>query len=235
MSTDLLALQERLGHRFAQPALLLQALTHRSYGTPHNERLEFLGDSVLGVCVSDWLYQRLSDLPEGDLTRIRASLVREPTLHQLALRLGLSKHLRLGAGEARSGGAQRASILADALEALIGAVYLEGGLASARALVLRLYADVDLRPEMAARNKDAKTALQELLQGRRWPLPAYTVLATHGAEHQQTFDVAVRVPGQPWQASGQGPSRRAAEQQAAQALLAQLQTPLQTTSPVHTA
>lgn len=219
----MLALQERLGYRFANPALLLQALTHRSFGTPHNERLEFLGDSVLGVCVSDWLYQRLSDLPEGDLTRIRASLVREQTLYAQARRLGFSDFLRLGAGEARSGGAQRPSILADALEAVIGAVYLEGGLDPARALVLRLYADVDLRPEMAARNKDDKTALQEFLQGRRWPLPQYVVVATHGADHAQTFDVAVSVAGQPWRASGQGPSRRAAEQQAAQALLAQLQ------------
>ncbi|TDQ45262.1 RNAse III [Tepidicella xavieri] len=216
---DLLALQTRIGHRFAQPALLLRALTHRSHSADHYERLEFLGDSVLGLAISTLLYERLSRQSEGDLSRIRANLVKQDTLHELAQRLDLPRLLRLGEGEVRSGGRQRPSILADALEALIGAVYLDAGFEAAHAVVRRLYAEVDLSPGQSAQGKDAKTALQEWLQGRKMKLPTYHVVATHGQAHRQTFEVLCEVTEWGCTARGQGPSRRAAEQVAAAAML----------------
>jgi len=170
---SLSGLQQRLQHRFAEPRLLLQAVTHRSFCAEHNERLEFLGDSVLGLAVSRLLYDRLQDLPEGDLSRVRANLVRQESLHQLALSLRLPEVVRLGEGEARSGGHQRPSILADVLEAVIGAVYLDAGFDAAEALVRRLLQGVEIRPQMQAAAKDPKTELQELLQGRRMRLPQY--------------------------------------------------------------
>ena len=168
------ALQQRLQHTFADPALLQRAITHRSFSAEHNERLEFLGDSVLNLAVSSLLYERLARLPEGDLSRVRANLVKQDTLHQLALGLQLPQVLRLGEGETKSGGKQRPSILADALEAVIGAVYLDAGFAPAQALVHRLFERIEINPQMQAASKDAKTALQEWLQARKMKPPNTT-------------------------------------------------------------
>jgi ribonuclease-3 len=215
-------LQASLGYVFQQARLLEQALTHRSFSATHYERLEFLGDSVLNLAVSILLYERLDRQTEGDLSRIRANLVKQDTLHALALSLHLPEHLRLGEGEVKSGGRQRPSILADALEAVIGAVYLDGGFDPAQQLVRRLFADVDLSPGQSAQGKDAKTALQEWLQGRKMKLPVYSVVGTQGEAHQQIFDVICEVTEWSSRAQGQGPSRRAAEQAAAAAMLALL-------------
>ncbi|AVS73518.1 ribonuclease III [Paracidovorax cattleyae] len=222
VSPSLSALQDRLQHAFSDPSLLQRAITHRSFSADHNERLEFLGDSVLNLAVSSLLYQRLSDLPEGDLSRVRANLVRQEALHGLALGLQLPQVLRLGEGETKSGGKQRPSILADALEALIGAVYLDAGYQCAEALVHRLYQDVEINPRMQAAEKDAKTALQEWLQGRKMKLPQYRVVATVGAAHRQTFDVECDIPELGLTERGIGGSRRAGEQAAAAAMLATL-------------
>jgi ribonuclease III len=213
------ALQDRLRHRFQDPRLLARALTHRSFSAEHNERLEFLGDSVLNLSVAALLYERLKDLPEGDLSRVRANLVKQETLHQLAVGLGLPGLLRLGEGEARSGGHKRPSILADALEAVIGAVYLDAGYEVAEALVQRLFAGVEIKPEMSAAAKDPKTELQELLQGRRMKLPVYRVVGTLGAAHKQTFDVECEIAELGLAERGIGASRRAGEQAAAAAML----------------
>lgn len=219
MSASLAALQQRLQYTFADLSLLTQATTHRSFSADHNERLEFLGDSVLGLCVADLLYNRLRALPEGDLSRVRAGLVRQEALHPLAVNLGLPEVIRLGEGELRSGGQKRPSILADALEAVIGAVYLDGGFGAAQALVNRLYATLDINPAMAAMGKDPKTELQEWLQARRMKVPGYKVVATLGAAHKQTFEVDCEIPDLKLIARGQGGSRRAAEQAAATAML----------------
>ena len=213
------ALQTRLQHTFADPKLLALALTHRSFGTGHNERLEFLGDSVLNLAVSKMIYTALHDLPEGDLSRVRANLVKQDTLHRLAVDLGLAGMVRLGEGEMRSGGQQRPSILADALEAVIGAVFLDGGFDAAQALVFRLFDKVDMSPTMIAAAKDPKTELQEWLQSRRWQLPTYRVGGTTGAAHQQTFDVECEVPELKQSQRGIGSSRRSGEQAAALAML----------------
>jgi ribonuclease-3 len=214
------ALQHRLGHRFRQPALLLRALTHRSYSADHYERLEFLGDAVLGLAVSTMLVERLPQQSEGELSRLRASLVRQDALHRIALDLGLPPLLRLGEGEQRSGGRERASILADTVEALLGALYLDAGYEVAQAVARRWYEGIELRP---GQGKDAKTSLQEWLQARRRPLPVYEVQAIHGEAHAQTFEVACRVEGA-GPTVGRGPSRRAAEQAAAAHMLELLQT-----------
>lgn len=218
------ALQVRLGYAFRDRTLLQQAVTHRSFSADHNERLEFLGDSVLNLAVAHWLFRELAQLPEGDLSRVRANLVKQDTLHQLALTLDVPSCLRLGEGELRSGGQKRPSILADALEALIGAVYLDGGYAAAQGLVERLFAKVDVQPQMQAAAKDPKTELQEWLQGRKLALPHYAVMATSGAAHRQTFEVACEVPQLRQSQRGFGPSRRTAEQAAAAALLEILKT-----------
>ena len=218
----LAALQARLQHSFADARLLQQALTHRSFSSDHNERLEFLGDSVLNLAVAHLLYKRLSALPEGDLSRVRANLVRQETLHQLALKLALSPLLRLGEGEARSGGPSRPSILADAVEALIGAVYLDAGYGAAQALVHRLYEAVEINPRMEAAAKDPKTELQEWLQGHKMKLPVYRVVGTLGAAHKQTFDVECEIPELGLRERGIGGSRRAGEQAAAAAMLIRL-------------
>ena len=220
----MLQLQQRLQHVFKDPGLLARALTHRSFSVDHYERLEFLGDSVLSLAVSDMLYLRLSGLPEGDLSRIRANLVRQDTLHKLAVDLGLTQVLKLGEGEMRSGGPKRPSILADALEAIIGAVYLDAGYAAAQALVQRLFQAVDISPHMDAIGKDPKTQLQELLQGRKLKLPEYRVVAIMGAAHQQIFDVACEIAELRLSERGIGGSRRAAEQSAAAAMLQTLET-----------
>jgi ribonuclease-3 len=219
---DLAALQARIQHSFSDPRLLQRALTHRSFSADHNERLEFLGDSVLNLAVAHLLYERLSQLPEGDLSRVRANLVKQDTLHQLALKLALSPLLRLGEGEARSGGPNRPSILADALEALIGAVYLDAGYSPAQALVRRLYDSVSITPRMDAVAKDPKTELQEWLQGHKMKLPVYRVIGTLGAAHKQTFDVECEVPDLGLRERGIGGSRRAGEQAAAAAMLIRL-------------
>jgi ribonuclease-3 len=220
----LAALAARLQHSFADPRLLLRALTHRSFCADHNERLEFLGDSVLNLAVSHLLYARLSAMPEGDLSRVRANLVKQDTLHRLALGLALSSLLRLGEGEARSGGQSRPSILADALEAVIGAVYLDAGYGAAQALVQRLYEPVEINPRMEAAAKDPKTELQEWLQGRKMKLPAYRVAGTLGAAHKQTFEVECEAEDLGLRERGIGGSRRAAEQAAAAAMLIRLRT-----------
>jgi ribonuclease-3 len=212
-------LERRLGHRFRDPALLTQALTHRSFGSPHNERLEFLGDGVIGCVVAAELCARFPDMTEGELSRLRASLVREAALATVARALGLSDFLRLGEGEIASGGADRPSILADALEAVYGAVFLDGGYEAARDAVRRNFAAAleALDPGQSA--KDDKTRLQELLQARRQKLPEYRVIATAGAAHKQIFEVECIAAGLDLRATGSGSSRRRAEQQAAGHLL----------------
>lgn len=219
MTDGLTELQTRLQHDFSDPKLLTRALTHRSFSADHNERLEFLGDSVLNLAVAHLLYERLSALPEGDLSRIRANLVKQDTLHQLAVDLGLPGEIRLGEGEVRSGGHKRPSILADALEAVIGAVYLDAGYPAAQALVQRLFRAVEINPQMQASAKDAKTELQEWLQGRKMKLPVYRVVATLGVAHKQTFDVECEVAELQRVERGIGGSRRAGEQAAAAAML----------------
>ncbi len=219
MDGQLAALQTRLQHQFANAGLLARALTHRSFSSDHNERLEFLGDSVLNLAVSSLLYSRLGTLPEGDLSRVRANLVKQETLHQLSVGLGLPDILKLGEGEMRSGGTKRPSILADTLEAVIGAVYLDAGYSAAEALVHRLFKNVEINPGMAAAAKDPKTELQEWLQGRKMKLPVYRVAATLGAAHKQTFDVECEIPELNSVERGIGASRRAGEQAAAAAML----------------
>jgi ribonuclease-3 len=217
-------LERKLGHTFSNPALASQALTHRSFGTPHNERLEFLGDALLNCAVATLLYDRFTSLPEGDLSRVRAALVNQASLSQVASNLGLGDRLRLGEGELKSGGFRRPSILADALEALLGAVYLDGGFEAVRNAVSTLLAERLERPEGLPVGKDPKTALQEHLQARRLALPRYTVAKTEGEAHEQTFIVECRVEELGLVSQGKGPSRRAAEQAAAEALLPQLET-----------
>lgn len=212
-------LEERLGHRFGDPRLLERAMTHRSAAVEHNERLEFLGDAVLATAISAMLYRRMRDASEGELTRVRAHLVREDSLHRVALALDLPSFLRLSEGEARGGGAQRASILADAAEAALGAVYLDGGFDAACAVVERLFGETIANADFDAWSKDAKTELQEWLQARKLPTPAYRIVGTTGQAHAQTFDVECLVTALNLRERGQGRSRRAAEQEAAQRLL----------------
>lgn len=211
-----LSLASRLGHQFSDQKLLKTALTHRSFGSPNNERLEFLGDGILDCVIAAALYQRFADLPEGDLSRLRANLVRQDTLHQLALDLNIGKALRLGEGELKSGGAQRPSMLADALEALFGAIYLDAGFDAAAAVVLKLYAPLldGLQPGKV--RKDAKTGLQEWLQGRKKPLPRYILIEASGAAHAQSFAVACELDDPQLRTLGHGSSRRIAEQNAAE-------------------
>lgn len=217
------ALEQALGHRFADPELLAQALTHRSHSSPHNERLEFLGDSVLNFVIAAELYGRFPGLEEGRLTRLRASLVREETLHGVALQLDLGEHLRLGKGALKSGDFRRASVLADALEALFGAVFLDGGFEAARATIVGLFGVLldGLDPRAVA--KDAKTRLQEWLQGHKYALPQYAVVATHGAGHNQLFEVECVISELDIRTVGTGASRRHAEQDAARQAYARIE------------
>ncbi len=219
MENRLDALQRRIGYRFADAQLLSRALTHRSFGADHNERLEFLGDAVLSLAISGLLFERFAGSDEGDLTRVRAHLVREDSLHRVAVQLGLPEVLNLGDGEARGGGAQRASILADALEALLGATFLDGGFDAARELVKGLFGEVIQTTDVASWSKDAKTELQEWLQARRLPVPTYRISATRGQAHAQTFEVECAVPALNLTESGEGRSRRVAEQEAARRML----------------
>jgi ribonuclease-3 len=209
-------LRPRLDYTFRQPELLRQALTHRSFGTPHNERMEFVGDAVLNCVVGAALYERFPALPEGDLSRARAGLVNGDTLARVARQLDLGPEIRLGEGELKSGGPERASILADALEALFGAVFLDGGFDAARRVIVTCYADVLRDVDPGTLGKDPKTRLQEWLQARRWPVPEYVVTATSGEPHEQQFTVECRIPRLSVVATGVGTSRRAAEQAAAE-------------------
>ncbi len=215
-------LEKALGYRFSRPELLRQALTHRSHSSPHNERLEFLGDSILNCVVATLLYQRFAHLKEGELSRLRANLVRQESLAEIAARLSLGDVMRLGEGELKSGGFRRPSILADTLEAIVGAIYLESGFTSAQGVIGQLYRTRLEQIDPNDTGKDAKTALQEWLQARRLPVPNYVLLITHGEAHAQTFEVACEIPAVDLRVNGSGSSRRIAEQQAAQAALERL-------------
>jgi len=217
------SLETALGHAFTDPALLEQALTHRSHGAKHNERLEFLGDAVLNMVVASLLFTRFAHLDEGTLTRLRANLVKQATLAELAADLALPAHLRLGEGEMKSGGFRRPSILADALEAILGAVYLDAGFETVVRVIARLYDTRLSTLDPHTQGKDAKTGLQELLQARKLDLPTYQVVATHGAAHDQTFEVACLIPALDIHVTAGGGSRRAAEQAAARLALQALE------------
>jgi len=216
------ALCRQLGHVFKQPQLLQRALTHRSHSAAHNERLEFLGDSVVNCVVAKYLHDSYPDLPEGDLSRLRSNLVNQQTLYELAQQLHLGELLLLGEGERKSAGSSRPSILADALEALVGALFLDGGFEVAEQAVLGLYIPFIRQADVLTLGKDAKTLLQEYLQARRIPLPAYSVVEIQGEAHAQSFQVECAIPALKIISRGEGSSRRNAEQQAAQAAYQQL-------------
>jgi len=211
--------RERLGYHFSDPEILTRALTHRSASAAHYERLEFLGDAVLGLVVTEVICEAYPDAEEGNLTRLRARLVRRETLRELALELGLAEQLRLGSGELRSGGFQRGSILADSLEAVFGAVFFDGGFPAARDVIRRVYAVRLEQLEADEDHKDPKTALQEILQGVGLPPPVYEVSRISGAAHAQMFEVVCQVPAKGIAESAQGSSRRRAEQAAAALVL----------------
>jgi len=223
---DQKVLQTRLGHTFKNEALFQQALTHRSHSSLHNERLEFLGDSILNCVVASLLFDRYTKIDEGDLSRVRANLVKQQTLYEIAQRLELSQFLRLGEGELKSGGFRRPSILADTLEALLGAIFLDAGFEVARKVIRDLYIPILDTVDPKTLGKDAKTLLQEFLQGKKIPLPQYNVVATHGAAHNQQFEIECLVPKLEIQVFGAGGSRRAGEQAAAKLALEAVQTAL---------
>jgi ribonuclease III len=217
-----LSLEAALGYTFRDPRLLRDALTHRSYGTPNNERLEFIGDGVLNCSIALALFNKFPDLPEGQLSRMRANLVSQPALHSLAQRLDISEHLRIGEGEEKSGGRERPSMLADAVEAIFGAILLDSGFEAAQTTINRLYAQRIASVNPREGGKDAKTRLQEHMQARHQPLPSYTVERVDGEAHAQVFTVRCSVTMPKESAVGQGASRRAAEQMAAAAVLTKL-------------
>jgi len=211
------------GYQFRQQDLLEQALTHRSYSrSSNNERLEFLGDSILNLIISNHIYLRFTDADEGDLSRLRASLVKKETLAQVAIGIGLGAHIHLGGGELKSGGYRRASILSDALEAIIGAVYLDSGYEQAETTVLSLFETQLQGIDESTNLRDPKTQLQEYLQARKKNLPRYQVEQTSGKSHDQVFTVSCKVSDLDMQTEGKGSSRKKAEQQAAQKVLDQL-------------
>ncbi len=216
---DLRHLEKSLAQPFKDKGLLHQALTHRSAAARNNERLEFLGDAILGMRIADHLYHHYPDADEGQLSRMRAHLVKRETLAEIAAELELGDYLVLGAGELRSGGAGRKSTQADAVEAIIAAVYLDAGMAAAIALIDRLYGDRLSQLPEAAKRKDPKTRLQEWLQSQGKPLPVYVVEKISGQQHAQTFTVTCTLPDVDASATGRGGSRRGAEQQAAERLL----------------
>ena len=219
MRQDPQRLSRQLGHAFADPQLLDDALTHRSAQARHNERLEFLGDAVLGFLVAEALWRRFPQATEGELSRLRARLVNRESLAGVAQALDLGQYLRLGAGELRSGGHARESILADAVEAVLAALYLDGGLEVARGVVDQLLGKRIAALSPADQGKDAKTRLQECLQARRLALPVYEVLETSGEDHAQTFVVRCAVEALGRSSTAAGPNRRKAEQLAAERLL----------------
>jgi ribonuclease-3 len=212
---DIEAFALAVGHRYAQPELLRRALTHRSYGASNNERLEFLGDSVVNCAVALELYHKFPELSEGELSRLRANLVRQESLASVARRFDFGAQLRLGEGEVKSGGARRPSILADAVEAVIGAAFLDSGFEAARRVVRTLLGEAIDAIDPTSSGKDPKTLLQEHLQGRRMALPQYSVVATRGEAHEQLFEVECVVPELNIRSLGAGTSRRSAEQEAA--------------------
>jgi len=216
-------LEAALNYAFQRRELLVQGLTHRSFGSPNNERLEFLGDSVLNCTVARALYDAFPALPEGSLSRLRANLVRQETLAEIAVQLKLGEVLRLGEGEVKSGGFRRPSILADALESIFGAVFLDGGFDAAHAVVRGLFDPLIALIDPTASGKDPKTELQEILQARRLPLPEYRVVDTVGSAHEQDFIVDCVMGNPKVSTRGQGKSRRAAEQEAARLARALLQ------------
>ncbi|MFT4173143.1 MAG: ribonuclease III [Rhodocyclaceae bacterium] len=215
-------LEPVIGYRFQRPALLLQAVTHRSFSADNNERLEFLGDSILNMVIAMALYTRFGTLKEGELSRLRANLVRQEALQGIAEKIGVGQALRLGEGELRSGGHRRPSILADATEAIFGAVFLDGGFDAAKQVIDALYVDILDGLDPARSLKDPKTALQEYLQSRRMSLPQYELVAMRGEAHAQEFEVECFMSGLSLRTRGVGASRRAAEQAAARAALDQI-------------
>ncbi|GAA0633534.1 ribonuclease III [Halomonas beimenensis] len=222
MSNSLTLFSRRIGHDFAQPELLELALTHRSFGGRNNERLEFLGDSIVNFVIAEDLYQRFPQAREGQLSRLRARLVKGQTLAELAREMDFGDHLRLGSGEMKSGGHRRDSILADAVEAVIGAIYLDAGMETARARVLAWYAERLEAIDLQDTQKDPKTRLQEFLQSRQVALPRYEVISVEGEAHAQTFTVECHVDILDEHTQGIGSSRRHAEQQAAERALGRL-------------
>lgn len=223
MSVSLSHLEARLGHDWQNRRLLVQALTHRSFGADNYERLEFLGDGVLNCVIGLMLYQRFPDLPEGRLSRLRANLVNQDSLHAIAGELELGHYLRLGEGELKSGGASRPSILADTLESLFGAALLDAGFDTVQAMIERLFRDRIAAINPTVQGKDAKTRLQEWLQSRHHGLPRYTLSDTTGQAHAQTFHVECHIPALKLTSVGSGGNRKTAEQVAALAALAQLE------------
>jgi len=217
-------LQTRIGYSFKQPTLLQQALTHRSFSAINNERLEFLGDSVLNFIIAHQLFNLFPHLPEGDLSRLRAKLVREASLAEIAAELHLGDALKLGEGELKSAGWRRPSILADALEAIVGAVYLDGGFDAAQQVVALLYRDKLQTIDPKFIDKDAKSQLQEYLQSKKMDLPDYQVVSIEGEAHAQTFTVQCFIKKLKLTTTGVGTSRRVAEQQAAKLAMDEIQS-----------
>lgn len=211
------SLCRQIGHPFSKPDLLIKALTHRSYGATHYERLEFLGDSVLNCAIAKYLYDEFPELAEGDLSRLRSNLVNQQTLFTLAQELNIGDLLLMGEGERKSAGFRRPSILADAMEALFGAVFLDADFAAAEQVVLRLYIPFIKQMDLHSLGKDAKTQLQEHLQARKLALPKYSVVATQGEAHAQKFVIECEIPQLTISTRGEGSSRRIAEQAAAEA------------------
>jgi len=211
-----------LGYEFNNLQLLEEALMHRSYGERSNERMEFLGDSIVNFIIADQLYQRYPQRPEGDLSRMRAQLVKGETLAQLAQELKLGEYIRLGSGELKSGGTQRTSILADAFEAIIGAIYLDGGISAVENCLIQWFNERLNDPELIVQLKDPKTQLQECLQSHKYELPEYKVLSIKGEAHEQYFQVACYIKSLDISCQGEGSSRRRAEQEAARLMLSRL-------------
>ncbi|AWX14453.1 ribonuclease III [Mergibacter septicus] len=220
---NLIKLEKKIGYHFQQPALLKQALTHRSAATLHNERLEFLGDSILNFTIGEALYHKFPQVNEGDLSRMRATLVREKTLAMLAREFQLGDYLTLGPGELKSGGFRRDSILSDCVEAIIGAIYLDAGWQAVMPVIQQWYQELLTQIQPGDNQKDPKTRLQEYLQGKRLPLPLYDVIDIKGEAHNQTFTVECKTSKPELTVSGKGSSRRKAEQAAAKAILVALE------------
>ena len=218
------ALERRIGHRFTDPALLAQALTHRSYGSPHYERLEFLGDSVLGCAVTELLFQRFPALAEGKLSQIRAGLIREESLARIARELGISEYLRLDKTTAMNKGADLPSLLADSLEAIYGAVFLDQGYGAARDVIARTFGTALTLLDPDVVKKDAKTRLNEYTQGKQYRMPEYSIVSAEGENQNPVFEIECAVKDLDLAARGSGRSRRSAEQQAAAKLLKLLET-----------
>lgn len=219
---DLEELQRRLGYQFEEPQRLLLALTHRSHGNQNNERLEFLGDSIVNMVIAEYLYQHFEKAREGQLSRLRARMVKGVTLAEIGREFELGKYLQLGSGELKSGGFRRESILADAVESVIGAIYLDSDFHTCREQVLRWFELRLKKLDLQDTQKDPKTRLQEYLQSRQYPLPQYDVMSVGGEAHSQTFNVCCALPSLDRKTSGIGSSRRIAEQEAARNALKQL-------------